>query len=1453
VANEVNLTVRISDNGTLDIVAKKSKAAAKATDELGASTEKTSKKRSKYHKGEKGVAGATANSTKAFSKMNQSMTGSSGLVGAYATLAANVFAATAAFGALQRAAEFAQLEQSVAFFGDSAGRNLDLVVSKLKAVTDNALSTEQALRSAALATASGFSTKQLEELAEVADGASKALGRDLTDSFDRLVRGAAKLEPEILDELGIMVRLDDAVEQYAISIGKSTDSLSQFERRQAFLNATIEAGREQFGQLRDSVDTNPYNQLAAAFNNLVKEGIGFLNTFLRPVVDLLANNQVALAGSLALFASTISRTMLPALAEQSQAMADVATQTAENSKQQLQGLNVVGKSTTKYNKFLDGLKDGSKGIGDYKEGLTSLNRTISQHETGLEKMTATSEAEKIKLKDKRVALAAARVERTRLITSVRLHQTASSKLTATLGLENLAQGNLSMGFKTLGASISQYMAAQTVSGVKNTLYASTLNVIKTGAFAAMLGVRALGQAFFALLGPIGLLISFGPLLYDFFAKRFFPEDETKKKFEEIRSGTERAIKVEEKFVQSTVEGSKRQVDGQKKALGLQLEVANSIQKTIDLERELAKDTIDQNNAQIISTSAKITQDKERLRYLEDAGKLTRVQRREERQLKAAIETNLRILDTLNASNKSTFTSLGQIGPEAIESIKTSIEDLKNSPKVAEFMSPQIAQLEEFLKLGSTLTKNELLDLLESIQNDSRKGSAFLTNLTGTVQKFSDEQSKLGAKVTSPYDKILDAAKGVRAEFTNIEELTPELRTKLENMGFDIAGEEMKKAFGGEGKEFLDKYIQSLEEAVNRIKLFPNALAKNKQAQKDVTIVANEGVAALEKSFQLRNEGFKLRQQEIDDQKLAINQIYQGTEALEARGKELLAQQDLRQAQLDGETKYNNSLTDGLRVQMLQADQQKAALDLQLKLNEAINKSLDIRTKAARVQAKINNISDPKKRSSDLTAADELAIFQKFRKERETAVAKEYELRIKVINSEALITELKFQLVEEQLRAAGLLDKAAIDNFKSIRGSLKAVQDQQKKNAEDQRDLSLNIIQLEGEERKRALIDAAKAAMTTTGTLFEKFQSIKDTLSTDAGDGNTGINNMKDLLDSMDPREKLGLFKESVSGFIEEMSKLGPDGEFIASMAQGVFTIADSFVTLGEQIDKDSTKMEKFGAVANTIANVIGAVNNILQAGYQRNIATIEEQIEAEKKRDGKSKASLQKIAQMEKKKEAQARKAFEVNKKMMIAQAIASTAAGVVGALGSKPWGPWNFALAGLVAAMGAAQVAIIAGTSFQGGGSGESSSAGPSSISLGKRASAVDMAKTKSASGELGYLRGESGTGGPQNFKPSFAGRYRAEGGSAGLVVGEQGPELFVPEVPGRVVPNEDVGMGGASNVTFNISTVDAAGVEELLVSQRGNIIGMLREASNSYGKPFMEGVSTSVYTPESAGVRSY
>ena len=55
---------------------------------------------------------------------------------------------------------------------------------------------------------------------------------------------------------------------------------------------------------------------------------------------------------------------------------------------------------------------------------------------------------------------------------------------------------------------------------------------------------------------------------------------------------------------------------------------------------------------------------------------------------------------------------------------------------------------------------------------------------------------------------------------------------------------------------------------------------------------------------------------------------------------------------------------------------------------------------------------------------------------------------------------------------------------------------------------------------------------------------------------------------------------------------------------------------------------------------------------------------------------------------------------------------------------------------------------------------------------------------------------------------------------------------------------MGGQNlNANITINAIDAAGVEEVLTAQKGNIIGMIREAAHEHGEEFIESVNTSAY----------
>ena len=136
---------------------------------------------------------------------------------------------------------------------------------------------------------------------------------------------------------------------------------------------------------------------------------------------------------------------------------------------------------------------------------------------------------------------------------------------------------------------------------------------------------------------------------------------------------------------------------------------------------------------------------------------------------------------------------------------------------------------------------------------------------------------------------------------------------------------------------------------------------------------------------------------------------------------------------------------------------------------------------------------------------------------------------------------------------------------------------------------------------------------------------------------------------------------------------------------------------------------------------------------------------------------------------------FQINKALAIKDAIISTAQGVTKALSL---GPFGIPLAVAIGALGAAQIATIASTKYQG-----------------RR------------------LGGRMNQGQP-------------------YMVGEAGPEMVVPDRASNVIPNNKLGGGQPVTVNFNINTVDARGFNELLVNSRGVIVNMINSAVNEKGK---------------------
>ena len=130
------------------------------------------------------------------------------------------------------------------------------------------LNFQAAAEAASIGIASGLGAGQIEALAEGAGNLSKILGRDVTDSFNRLIRGVTKAEPELLDELGITLRLADATGAYAATLNKTADDLTKFERKTAVfidVQTQLEEKYNRVAKVTD-VQANSVARLGVAFD-----------------------------------------------------------------------------------------------------------------------------------------------------------------------------------------------------------------------------------------------------------------------------------------------------------------------------------------------------------------------------------------------------------------------------------------------------------------------------------------------------------------------------------------------------------------------------------------------------------------------------------------------------------------------------------------------------------------------------------------------------------------------------------------------------------------------------------------------------------------------------------------------------------------------------------------------------------------------------------------------------------------------------------------------------------------------------------------------------------------------------------------------------------------------------------------------------------------------------------
>lgn len=1255
--NEVKVKVKVDSQG-MGQLQKDTGKAKKGYDDLG-------KSQSNYQKREKGAAGITSNSTKAFSKMQQGMEG--GLVPAYAVLAANIFAVTAAFGVLQRAQGVEQLQKGLVFTGRAAGENLGLIVEGLKEITGAALSTEAAMRAVAVGTSAGFDQGQLEGLTSVARGASLALGRDMGDAMDRLVRGAAKLEPEILDELGIMVRLDDVAGEYATTLGKTANELTQFEKRMAFTNAIIDQGTVKFGALSQVIDANPYDKLAATFNNLTKEGLNLLNSFLGPVAGFLGDNMLALTGAMAGFSAKLVSAMIPGLTESGNAMAAASSQAAEYAKANIAAVDSFDGAPKDFKKLSKSIQNGTATTKEMSKAQNSLNRSISMHEKQMPSYIKKHGEASAAVAEKQAKLAGAK-NALNLITEAENQDTIAKNLnTRATALNAAAQGDLRVMLTSLRAAWAADIAATAADTAGKGMLTTSLAYLRTGFSLATLSVKTFGIALLQAVPIIGTVILVATMAYEGLKSLFSDDTQPKALEKELEKLQERLEEFPNVITQMSnayevaTSRTDKFVAAFKPLVGLTGQVAYQMKNLIQVQ-------IAENIGQRI--------------------KQTRALAAAEKELADAKAKQNQTIAT------NQFSGASDIGGNVAKS--KVIQELE--ARVAELKSTTGVNTEETLEGAGNLVagyKASLVVALDGLQKGTSEYEAYATAI-----KKSDEVLNLLANGS------LDQA--ILKQKEHAETLKESLNT-----------------------------INSVKDATSKIDGFFKAQARPSGIFGDR--IEMLGTAA----DLIKNETTP----EIIAMYKSLAQ-FEGVEMPEIKAGEILS---------DEQVKLFKSQVAEVLKSMKAIEGRKNALAL-----------LDL-------QRQGNHIDAERMFGADSNEA----IFRNLERTKQSLLEKQ-------------------KIEQDSLR---LMTEGNPEYEKQL--------------------LVIQKIALESAKLKQ---ETANAGVNATGTMDNRLDAL----------------NQSGVMETGTSLEKIQGLGNALTPLMEDLKALGPEGEVIAAISQGAFAMAESFTTAFEKMEGGTMQLTDGLQMA---ASVVSALGSIQSAQGKAAVAAIDKQIEAEKKRDGKSRESMAKIQAMEKKKEQVERKNFEREKKTKMASAVISTALGMTRAFELGPiLGP---IMAGVIAAMGAAQIATISSQSFDGGGAGTVSA--PSKVSVGSRNNTTDLARSSSPSGELAYARGASGVGNMTNYTSAFTG-YRAAGGNTAFMVGEQGPEMFVPDRPGTIVPADETASAqqGPVNVNFSINAVDAAGIEELLMTQQGNIIGMIRTAANSHGESFLESVDERALTME-------
>ena len=162
-------------------------------------------------------------------------------------------------------------------------------LNKLQQATNDTVSEIDLLTQANNALILGVTdnTDEMAEMFDIAQRLGRALGRDTASSVESLITGIGRQSRLMLDNIGIIVKAEEAYEAFAEANGTTADKLTDSQKKQAFFNATMESAKTKVSALGEETLTSQdiFDQFSASMSNLASAFGGFMSGGLEPVIS----------------------------------------------------------------------------------------------------------------------------------------------------------------------------------------------------------------------------------------------------------------------------------------------------------------------------------------------------------------------------------------------------------------------------------------------------------------------------------------------------------------------------------------------------------------------------------------------------------------------------------------------------------------------------------------------------------------------------------------------------------------------------------------------------------------------------------------------------------------------------------------------------------------------------------------------------------------------------------------------------------------------------------------------------------------------------------------------------------------------------------------------------------------------------------------------------------------